>query len=118
MAAASLKDWFEIHNLFIKYTTSLDRCEPEDVASSFTEDGTIDSPLMGALKGREAIRAFAERTVKPSREQGGQFRHVVSKSHRRGGGRVRRRHLLDCLTADGRTELLSPGEYRCTLRRV
>jgi SnoaL-like domain len=120
MAPASLQDWFEINNLFIRYTTSLDRCDPEGVASCFADGGTIDSPLMGIFKGREAILAFAERTVKASRERGGRFRHVVSNliAEVEGDRANATCYLLDYLTADGKTEMLSPGEYRCTLRRV
>jgi ketosteroid isomerase-like protein len=120
MAPASLQDWFEVHNLFVKYTTSLDRCDPEGVVTCFASDGVVDSPLMGIFKGREAIRAFAERTVKASRGRDGQFRHVVSNLvvEAEGDHANATCYLLDYLTADGTTELLSPGEYRCTLTRI
>jgi SnoaL-like domain len=120
MEPASLQDWFEIHNLFIKYTTSLDRCDPEGVAGCFSESGEIDSPLFGLFKGRAAIREFAERTVKASRERKGQFRHVVSNLivEVEGDRAHATCYLLDYLTADGKTELLSPGEYSCNLSRV
>lgn len=120
MAPASLQDWFEIHNLFIRYTTALDRGDLDGVAQCFTEHGSIDSPLMGGFQGHKAIRAFAERTARTSRERKAQFRHVVSNLvvDVEGDRAHATCYLLDYLTADGRTELLSPGEYDCDCVRI
>jgi 3-phenylpropionate/cinnamic acid dioxygenase small subunit len=53
-------------------------------------------------------------------EQGVQFRHVVSNLRAEvDGTRARARcYLLDYATRDGKTELLSPGEYRCELKKT
>jgi hypothetical protein len=58
--------------------------------------------------------------VKASRERDGQFRHVVSNLivDVEGDHANATCYLLDYLTANGKTELLSPGEYRCTLTRI
>ncbi len=120
MQPASMEDWFEVHNLFIRYTTALDRCDPDAVADCFTEDGLVISPLLGDFQGRPDIRAFAERTARASRERGAQFRHAVSNLAARVGGE--RAHatcyLLEYMTENGQTTLLSPGEYDCDLMRV
>ncbi len=52
-------------------------------------------------------------------ERGGQFRHVVTnlRVETDGDRAVAHCYLLDFLTVDGATELLSPGEYRCALVR-
>ena len=53
-------------------------------------------------------------------EQGGQFRHVLSNLRIDVEGDTARAkcYLLDFLTRDGKTELLSPGDYDCELIRV
>lgn len=120
MQPASMADWFDIHNLFIRYTTALDRCDPDTVADCFAEDGLVVSPLLGDFRGRQEIRAFAERTARASRERGAQFRHAVSNLAAR--IEADRGHatcyLLEYMTENGRTTLLSPGEYDCDLMRV
>ena len=59
------------------------------------------------------------RTVRLKQEQGVQFRHVVSnlRAEVEGERAHARCYLLDFLTRDGKTELLSPGEYECELKR-
>jgi uncharacterized protein (TIGR02246 family) len=119
MTPASLQDWFEIHNLFVRYTTALDACDVEAVVDCFAEDGWLESPVLGRFEGRPGIRAFARRTVKVRDERGGQFRHVLSNLRvETDGDRAQAAcYLLDFLTVGGKTELLSPGEYRCELAR-
>jgi ketosteroid isomerase-like protein len=78
MAAASLEDWFAIHNVFIRYATSLDHGDVEAVVDCFANDALLESPVQGTFCGHDGIRDFAERTARLKREQGVQFRHVVS----------------------------------------
>lgn len=120
MTPASLQDWFEVHNLLVRYASSLDACDVEAVVDCFTPDGTLDSPVLGRFAGHDGIRAFARRTVKVRDERGGQFRHVVTNLRvvTDGDRAVAHSYLLDFLTVGGTTELLSPGEYRCDLVRV
>lgn len=78
MKPASLVDWFDVHNLFVRYTTSLDACDVEAVVDCFTEDGWLESPVLGRFEGHAGVRDFALRTVRVRDERGGQFRHVIS----------------------------------------
>jgi hypothetical protein len=120
MKPAALQDWFDVHNLFVRYTTSLDACDVEAVVDCFTPDAWIESPVLGRFEGHAGIRAFALRTVGVRESRGGQFRHVVAnlRVETDGDRGTARCYLLDFLTAQGTTELLSPGEYRCALTRV
>jgi hypothetical protein len=123
MAAATIDDWFRINALFTRYATALDRGEVDDVVGCFTGDATLESPSLGRFSGAAAIRDFAERTARLQRETGAQFRHVLSNLRAEIDDRDADRahatcYLLDFLTRDGVTELLSPGEYACALRRV
>ncbi len=120
MRPASIDDWFAINNLFVRYATALDACDVETVVACFEPDGWLDSPVLGRFDGSEGIRAFAMRTVRLKEEQGVQFRHVVSNLRVEvDGNRAQARcYLLDFLTRDGKTELLSPGEYTCELKRT
>ena len=119
MAAATIEDWFAVNGLFIRYASSLDRCDVEAVVDCFAPDASLSSPVLGRFSGHAGIRAFAQRTVDLKRDQGVQFRHVVSNVEVEvDGGRARATcYLLDFRTRDGRTELLSPGVYDCDLRR-
>jgi ketosteroid isomerase-like protein len=119
MAPASLQDWFDVHAVFVSYATALDACDVETVVACFEPDGWLASPVLGRFTGSAGIREFAMRTVRLKEEQGVQFRHVVSNLRVDvDGDRAHARcYLLDFLTRDGKTELLSPGEYECELRK-
>jgi ketosteroid isomerase-like protein len=120
MKPASMPDWFEVNNLFVRYTTSLDACDIEGVVDCFTADGWLDSPVLGRFEGRAGIRRFVDRTIKVRDERGGQFRHVISNLRVcvEGDRGFATCYLVDYLTVGGNTELLSPGEYRCDLVRA
>jgi 3-phenylpropionate/cinnamic acid dioxygenase small subunit len=120
MPAASLEDWFAIHNLFVRYATALDACDVETVVECFEPDGSLESPVLGRFDGSEGIREFAMRTVRLKQEQEVQFRHVVAnlRAEVEGERAHARCYLLDFLTRDGATELLSPGEYECELKKT
>jgi ketosteroid isomerase-like protein len=119
MGKASVEDRLAINDLFVRYTTALDACDTEAVVDCFTADGVIDSPVQGLFQGSEGVRRFADITAKVKREHGGQFRHVLSNLRidmGADGTRARAKcYLLDFLTRDGKTELLSPGDYDCEL---
>jgi 3-phenylpropionate/cinnamic acid dioxygenase small subunit len=118
MAEASIEDWFEINNLFTRYTTSLDRGDVERFVECFNENGRIESPIIGVFEGHSGVRTFAERTAR-ALQHGTQFRHIVSNlTAEVEGDRAKARcYLLDFVTQDGKTELLSPGVYECDLTR-
>src|SRR5438105_2888056 len=113
MPAATLDDWFAIHQLFVAYATALDACDVDGVIACFEPDCTLSSPVLGRFEGHAGLRDFVQRTVDLKRERNAQFRHVVSnlRAWVDGDRAVARCYLLDFLTESGRTELLSPGEY-------
>jgi 3-phenylpropionate/cinnamic acid dioxygenase small subunit len=121
MHPASLQDWFDIHNVFVRYATALDACDVDSVVACFEPDGWLESPVLGRFEGHAGIREFALRTVR-MKADGVQFRHVVSNLRVEVGGDGDRAHakcyLLDFLTQAGKTELLSPGEYDCDLKKT
>jgi 3-phenylpropionate/cinnamic acid dioxygenase small subunit len=117
--SATMEEWFAIHGLFVRYATSLDHGDVESVVACFLPDATLESPVLGKFAGHAGIRDFARRTANLLQD-GVQFRHVVSNlvadvDGDRGNARC---YLLDFRTRAGRTQLLSPGEYRCDLRKV
>jgi hypothetical protein len=120
MADASPEDWLAIQRLFIRYATSLDHGDVEAVVGCFTADCALESPVLGAFRGHAGIRDFAGRTARLLHDERVQFRHVVANLVADVDGDIARAtcYLLDFRTRDGRTELLSPGEYACDLARV
>jgi 3-phenylpropionate/cinnamic acid dioxygenase small subunit len=119
MAKPSVEDRLAIEDLLVRYTTALDEGDVEGLVGCFTEDGWLDSPIIGRHEGEAALRAFAT-DIAGRRRRGAQFRHVVSNfridvSGDRGRARC---YLLDLATVAGVTTLLSPGEYDCELRKV
>ena len=61
MAAGSIEDRLAISDLFVRYTTALDAGDIETVVDCFTEEAALESPVIGSIAGRDAIRGFAER---------------------------------------------------------
>jgi 3-phenylpropionate/cinnamic acid dioxygenase small subunit len=115
----SIEDRLAIEDLLVRYTTALDEGDVEGVVDCFTEDGWLDSPIIGRLEGKTSLREFAAE-IADRRRRGTQFRHVISNfridvSGDRGRARC---YLLDYATVAGITTLLSPGEYDCDLRKV
>jgi len=120
MSVATIEDWFAVNGLFVRYASSLDRGDVAAVVDCFTADATLDSPVLGRFAGHDGIRAFAMRTANLKRDEGVQFRHVVSNLEVdvEGDAAHATCYLLDFRTRGNRTELLSPGVYDCELRRV
>jgi len=116
MGATSIEDWIEINTLFTQYAWALDHGDVDAIVACFTEDGVVDSPVMGSFSGHAAIRDFAERNAKLVRA-GVQMRHVISNVRAEVEGDRARAwcYLVNYLTKDGTSELLSPGEYDCRL---
>jgi 3-phenylpropionate/cinnamic acid dioxygenase small subunit len=119
MPALSLQDRFMIDDLFIRYTCALDAGDVDTLVGCFAEDGSLESPAVGKYAGRAAIREFAQRFAR-FRERGSQLRHVISNLRAevdgdRGSARC---YLVVFLTRDGRSRMLAPGTYDCTLVRV
>jgi uncharacterized protein (TIGR02246 family) len=118
MAAGSIEDRLAIGDLFVRYTTALDAGEVETVVDCFTADAALESPVIGVIAGRDAIRAFAGRFA-AQRAAGTQFRHLVTNiaaDIEAGGDRARASaYLLVLITRDGQSRPLPPGRYECDL---
>ena len=120
MAKPSIEDRLAIEDLFVRYTTALDNGDVDAVVGCFTQDGWLDSPIVGRHQGREQLRAFAEKIAESIRLRGAQYRHVVGNFRiETSKNRARARcYLLDFVTIGGKCELLSPGEYDCELQKI
>jgi uncharacterized protein (TIGR02246 family) len=118
MTRLSIKDRLAISDLFVRYTTALDAGDVEAVVACFSEDGWLDSPIVGRHQGREELRQFAEKTAAAVR-QGARFRHMITNLRVAAqDDRIRARcYLLDIVTINGETQILSPGEYDCEVVR-
>lgn len=119
MAKPSIEDRLAIEDLFVRYATAIDEGDVEGVVGCFTEDGWLDSPIVGRHEGRTRLREFAV-GIAESRRRGTQFRHFISnfRIDVEGDGGRARCYLLDYATVAGIATLLSPGEYDCKLRKV
>lgn len=118
MTATSTEDRLGISDLFTRYSLALDDGDVEGVVACFTEDATVDSPVVGTYAGHAEIRRFARRLA-AVREAGAQLRHVVSNivADVEGDRGQARCYLVTFVTRDGRSELLAPGEYTCEVVR-
>jgi len=116
VTAGSIEDRLAINDLFVRYTTALDRGDVETIVDCFTPDGSLDSPAVGSHSGHAAIRTFAERFA-AFNKRGSQLRHVISNlAAEIDGDRARATcYLLNVLTRDGESRLLAPGRYECDL---
>ena len=56
MTRASIEDRMAIEDLFIRYTTAMDSGDVEGVVGCFTEDGRLDSPIIGRRQGVEQVQ--------------------------------------------------------------
>jgi uncharacterized protein (TIGR02246 family) len=112
----NLEDRLAIGDLFVRYTTALDRGDVATVVDCFTADASLESPVIGIISGGTAIRAFAERFA-AQRAGGTQFRRFVTNIAAEidpGGNRARATaYLLVLITRDGNSRPLPPGRYEC-----
>ena len=108
-----------INDLFVRYTTALDAGNVETIVGCFAEDGSLESPLVGAYVGRARIREFALRFAR-YRDGGAQLRHVISNLAVEIDGDHAQAtcYLVTFLTRDGASRLLGPGRYECELERI
>jgi uncharacterized protein (TIGR02246 family) len=112
----SLEDRLAISDLFVRYATALDEGDIETVVDCFVGDATLESPVIGVIAGREAIRAFVGRFA-AQRAGGTQFRHMITNVAAEiapAGDRARATaYLLVLITRDGKSRPLPPGRYEC-----
>jgi ketosteroid isomerase-like protein len=114
----AIADRLAVEELFVRYTTALDAGKVETVLDCFTEDAVLESPAIGTISGRVAIRAFAERFA-ALRRGGTQFRHMIGNlACNIDGERAQAScYLLVLITRDGASRRLPPGRYDCELAR-
>ncbi len=110
----SLEDRLAIGDLFVRYATALDRGDVETVVDCFTDDAALESPVIGVIAGREAIRGFSERFA-AQRAGGMQFRHMITNiaAEVEGDRALASAYLLVLITQDGKSRSLPPGRYQC-----
>ncbi len=110
----SIEDRLAIHDLFVRYTTALDQGDVETVVDCFTDDAALESPVIGVIAGREAIRGFSERFA-AQRAGGMQFRHMITNiaAEVEGDRALASAYLLVLITQDGKSRSLPPGRYQC-----
>jgi uncharacterized protein (TIGR02246 family) len=115
-AVASIEDRLAIADLFVRYTTALDMGDVETVVDCFTEDAVLESPIIGQIAGREAIRAFAARFA-ALRAGGTQLRHMITNlaAETEGNRAQATCYLLVHVTRDDMSRALPPGRYVCDL---
>jgi uncharacterized protein (TIGR02246 family) len=116
MAGGSIEDRLAISDLFVRYTKALDVGDVETVVDCFTADAALESPVIGVIAGRAAIRAFAGRFA-AQLAGGTQFRHMITNiAAEIDGDRARASaYLLVLITRDGKSRQLPPGRYECEL---
>jgi uncharacterized protein (TIGR02246 family) len=113
---SAIEDRLAINDLFVRYTTALDAGDVETVVGCFTPDAVLESPVIGAIAGHEAVRAFAGRFA-AQRRAGTQFRHMITNLAVEFVGQRARAtcYLLVLITRDGNSRQLPPGRYECEL---
>lgn len=120
MAAPFTEDWIKINDLFIRYAAGVDQGDVAAINDCFTDTAVIESQAMGRFTGRAGVMEFATRNAEFKKKSGAQLRHVVSNLRVQVDGNRARAfcYLLDFMTREGKTELLSPGEYDCDLVKI
>jgi uncharacterized protein (TIGR02246 family) len=115
----SIEDRFAINDLFVRYTTALDAGDVDTIVGCFTEDGALESPVVGKYAGHDGIRAFSERFA-AMHDRGVQLRHVISNLAITVDGGVAHAtcYLINVVTVDGKSQMMPPGRYECELRNV
>jgi uncharacterized protein (TIGR02246 family) len=115
----SMEDRFSINDLFVRYTTALDAGDVDTIVSCFSEDGALESPVVGKYAGHQGIRTFSERFA-AMHQRGVQLRHVISNLAMTVTGDTAHAtcYLTNIITMDGTSQLMPPGRYECELRRV
>ena len=115
----SIEDRMAIQDLFIRYATALDSGDVDGVVSCFTEDASMESPVVGVKTGTAEIRAFAERFSK-FQASGAQLRHILTNFAMTVDGDTAQAacYLMNIVTRNGETRIGPPGRYDCTLART
>ncbi|MCB1739323.1 MAG: nuclear transport factor 2 family protein [Gammaproteobacteria bacterium] len=115
---ATLEQWYGVHTLFVRYASALDEGDVEGIVACFTEDASLESPVIGVFTGAVEVRRFAERMASLKHDKGVQLRHLLTNlSVQMQDDRAHAHcYLLPCLTRAGKSRLLPPSQYECWLR--
>jgi 3-phenylpropionate/cinnamic acid dioxygenase small subunit len=118
LALTSIEDRMAIQELMTRYCCAIDEGDVEGVIACFTQNCRLESNSIGPSPGKGGVNMLAEQMAR-LRAEGRQFRHIITnfrietESDR---GRIRC-YLLDYVTFNGETQLLSPCEYDCDVVR-
>jgi 3-phenylpropionate/cinnamic acid dioxygenase small subunit len=121
MQITEIEDRIKIHDLFVRYTSAVDAWDEPGLLSCFTEDGVLETPVLGGrFAGREGQREFVR--AGRARAEGQQMRHVFSNL----GAQIEDAHahaaaqsyFVVYSTSKGKSELSAVGRYNCRLRKV
>lgn len=114
-----IEDRIKIYDLFVRYTAAVDNWDEPALLGCFTEDGVLETPLLGGrFAGREGQREFVR--IGRSRAEGGQMRHVFSNlGVQLDGARASAQsYFVVYLTKSGKSEVSAVGRYDCRLRKL
>lgn len=111
-------DRLAIEDLLIRYCAAIDGGDVEGVLGCFTENCRLESNIIGPHPGLGGVRMLAEQMAR-LRTEGRVYRHFISNFRvevNGDRGRVRC-YLLDIVTIENTTELLTSGDYDCDVVR-
>jgi len=114
-----IEDRIRIHDLFVRYTTAVDDWDEARVLSCFTEDGVLETPVLGGrFEGREGQRRFIQ--TGRTRGEGVQTRHFFSNLGVQldGNRATAQSYFVVYSTRNGKSETSVIGRYDCQLRKV
>ena len=116
---SEIEDRFRIHDLFARYMRSIDNYDEAELFSCFTEDGVLETPVLGGtFAGREGQRQFVRNARKAG--EGRQMRHLFTNLEVEVAGDIARAraYLVVNSTQDGKTTIFHAGHYDCRLKKV
>jgi len=118
LAMTSIEDRIAIQDLLTRYCCAIDEGDVEGVLACFTQNSRLESNSIGPSPGQGGVNILAEHMAR-LRAEGYQFRHILTNFRiEADGDRGRIRcYLVDLVTFNNETELLSPCEYDCDVVR-
>ncbi|MBV8775434.1 MAG: nuclear transport factor 2 family protein [Deltaproteobacteria bacterium] len=119
MEATEIEDRIRIHDLFVRYTTAVDNWDEAALLSCFTDEGVLETPILGGrFGGHEGQREFVR--AGRSRAEGAQMRHIFSNLavQFEGTQAAAQSYFVVYSTKNGETGLSAVGRYRCRLRKI
>jgi 3-phenylpropionate/cinnamic acid dioxygenase small subunit len=118
MQITEIEDRLKIYDLFVRYTRAVDEWDESALLACFTEDGTLETPVLGGrFAGREGQREFVR--AGRSRAEGTQMRHVFSNLavQLAGDRATAQSYFVVYTTRQGKSDLSVVGQYQCRLHK-